>query len=53
MSEDERDGYYPSVVEAKWHRLWDERGTNTFAREELQNAEDPFYNLMMFPYPSA
>ena len=53
MSEDERDGYDPSVVEEKWHRLWDERGTNTFAREELQNAEDPFYNLMMFPYPSA
>ncbi len=53
MSQEEKDGYVPSTVEEKWQRLWEERGTNVFSREELQNAEDPFYNLMMFPYPSA
>jgi leucyl-tRNA synthetase len=53
MANEEQDGYSPSAVEEKWQRLWDERGTNTFTREELENAEDPYYNLMMFPYPSA
>ncbi|MGB0544471.1 MAG: leucine--tRNA ligase [Longimicrobiales bacterium] len=53
MANEEKDGYVPSAVEEKWQRLWEERGTNTYTREELENAEDPFYNLMMFPYPSA
>jgi leucyl-tRNA synthetase len=53
MSIEEKDAYVPSQIEAKWQRLWEERGTNTFTREALENAEDPFYNLMMFPYPSA
>lgn len=53
MANEQKDGYVPSAVEEKWQRLWDERGTNTYTREELENAEDPFYNLMMFPYPSA
>ena len=53
MAHEEKDGYNPSEVEEKWQRLWEERGTNTLTREELRNAEDPFYNLMMFPYPSA
>lgn len=53
MSNEGREAYVPSRVEEKWQRLWEERGTNTFTREELESAEDPFYNLMMFPYPSA
>ena len=53
MAHEEKDGYNPSEIEEKWQRLWEERGTNTLTREELRNAEDPFYNLMMFPYPSA
>lgn len=53
MANEDKDGYDPSAVEEKWQRLWEERGTNTFTREELESAEDPFYNLMMFPYPSA
>ena len=53
MANEENGGYDPSAVEEKWQRYWDERGTNTFTRGELENAEDPFYNLMMFPYPSA
>jgi leucyl-tRNA synthetase len=42
--------YDPAAVEAKWQRLWEERGTN---RVDLQASLRPYYNLMMFPYPSA
>ncbi|HTL04604.1 MAG TPA: leucine--tRNA ligase, partial [Gemmatimonadales bacterium] len=37
-------------VEAKWQARWAERGTN---QPDLDGATRPFYNLMMFPYPSA
>jgi leucyl-tRNA synthetase len=53
MVSEVRDGYDPSAVEAKWQRLWEERGTNRFTLEQLRSAKDPYYNLMMFPYPSA
>ncbi len=53
MANQERDGYQPSSIEEKWQRLWEERGTNAFTVDELRSAERPFYNLMMFPYPSA
>ncbi len=43
-------GYHPDAVEAKWQARWAERGTN---EPDLAGAERPFYNLMMFPYPSA
>lgn len=42
--------YHPDSVEAKWQARWAERGTN---EPDLDGAERPFYNLMMFPYPSA
>ena len=45
--------YDPQAVEAKWQAQWERRGTNTFSEADLRNAEDPYYNLMMFPYPSA
>ena len=47
------DGYTPSEVEAKWQGRWDERGTNAFTSDALQTAENGYYQLMMFPYPSA
>ncbi len=53
MTHEENDGYNPSQVEEKWQRLWEEHGTNSHTHEELENAENTFYNLMMFPYPSA
>ncbi|MFQ5703802.1 MAG: leucine--tRNA ligase [Gemmatimonadales bacterium] len=49
-SEQASIGYDPHAVEAKWNRLWEERGTDSV---DLENAERPYYNLMMFPYPSA
>src|SRR5262245_43289328 len=42
--------YHPPSVEAKWRALWAERRTN---EPDLERGERPFYNLMMFPYPSA
>ena len=42
--------YQPDVVEAKWRDLWATRRTN---EPDLDRAAKPFYNLMMFPYPSA
>jgi leucyl-tRNA synthetase len=45
--------YHPVAVEEKWQALWEERGTNRFTLEELRDPERPYYNLMMFPYPSA
>src|SRR5688572_185205 len=47
------DEYNPTEIEAKWQSRWSDRSINTFNDEELRTAERPFYNLMMFPYPSA
>ncbi len=44
------DSYRPEAVEPKWQARWAERGTNA---PDLDGAARPFYNLMMFPYPSA
>ncbi|HSR90996.1 MAG TPA: leucine--tRNA ligase [Gemmatimonadales bacterium] len=42
--------YQPDVVEAKWRARWAEQGTN---QPDLDHPASPFFNLMMFPYPSA
>ena len=42
--------YDPVALEAKWQARWAERRTN---EPDLDRAARPFYNLMMFPYPSA
>ena len=47
---DEPLAYDPAAVEARWRQRWAERGTN---RVDLANGPRPYYNLMMFPYPSA
>jgi len=47
------DSYNPIAIEEKWQARWNEQGTNTWNRDGLKNATKPFYNLMMFPYPSA
>ncbi|MFO8175594.1 MAG: leucine--tRNA ligase [Longimicrobiales bacterium] len=53
MEQDRTDGYAPRAVEQKWRDIWEARGTNRLTVGELRTAENPFYNLMMFPYPSA
>lgn len=50
--------YNPSSIEPKWQSKWEEEGVY---QPDLSNASGsassplrpPFYNLMMFPYPSA
>ncbi len=42
--------YTPETIEPKWQQRWAERHTN---EPDLDRAPKPFYNLMMFPYPSA
>src|SRR5579862_5332070 len=44
------DVYQPAAVERKWQERWRERGTN---HTDVDSGADPFYALMMFPYPSA
>jgi leucyl-tRNA synthetase len=45
--------YRPQEIEEKWQRRWAQQRLNTLSDEQLLRAEKPFYNLMMFPYPSA
>ncbi len=44
------DAYDAAAVEAKWRRVWEERGDY---RTDVDSDDRPFYNLAMFPYPSA
>jgi leucyl-tRNA synthetase len=44
------NSYQPEAVETKWQARWAERHTN---EPDLARAARPFFNLMMFPYPSA
>ena len=49
----QEDRYDHRAVERKWQEEWERRGVNLFTEDDLRNASDPYYNLMMFPYPSA
>ena len=42
--------YNPGLIEKKWQEVWEKE--KTFS-PDLNNAKNPYYNLMMFPYPSA
>ncbi len=42
--------YDPQTVERKWWERWGERRTNA---ADLHGAGRPYFNLMMYPYPSA
>ena len=50
MSPPPVQSYDPQAVEARWQERWAERHTN---EPDLDRPARPFYNLMMFPYPSA
>ncbi len=49
-SADRRDRYDPRRVERHWQDVWARTG---IYETDLSGAQRPFYNLMMFPYPSA
>jgi leucyl-tRNA synthetase len=42
--------YDPTAIERKWQERWKAHATNS---PDLDRAPKPFYQLMMFPYPSA
>mgnify|MGYP000938188544 CR=1 FL=1 len=42
--------YDQKAIEAKYQQIW--RDTKVY-EPDLENAAKPYYNLMMFPYPSA
>ena len=42
--------YDPSGIEKKWQAWWADERTN---EPDLEAVSRPYYNLMMFPYPSA
>src|SRR5690242_9562042 len=44
------DRYDPPSVERRWQAVWAQ--THLY-ETDLEKAPMPFYNLMMFPYPSA
>ena len=50
MADRDSVSYDPQSVERKWQERWESRGTN---RANVTGAAHPFFNLMMFPYPSA
>jgi leucyl-tRNA synthetase len=53
MENGDTENYSHSAIEQKWQERWEEWGTNSYTRDELGEAGQPYYNLMMFPYPSA
>jgi len=42
--------YNPQEVEKKWQAIWKKKKT---WKTDLKKAKKPYFNLMMFPYPSA
>lgn len=47
---DKNKVYEPQKIEAKWQSRWESDKTFT---PSVQTANKPYFNLMMFPYPSA
>ncbi len=44
------ESWDPKKIEAKWSEIWSREG---IYEPDLNSAKKPYYNLMMFPYPSA
>lgn len=42
--------YIPQEIEKKWQKIWEKKKVFYV---DLEKAKKPYYNLMMFPYPSA
>ncbi|MDD5145654.1 MAG: leucine--tRNA ligase [Candidatus Pacebacteria bacterium] len=44
------ENYNPQKIEEKWRKIWEAKKV---FQADLKEAKNPYYNLMMFPYPSA
>ena len=42
--------YNPEKIEKKWRGVWERK---RLWKVDIKKAKRPYYNLMMFPYPSA
>jgi len=49
MEKSSKRNYRPWEIEPKWQKIWREK---KIFQPDLKRAKKPFYNLMMFPYPS-
>ena len=47
---EDKQNYNPSEIESHWQKIWEKEKIYS---PNLDTAKKPFYNLMMFPYPSA
>ena len=47
---EEKIPFHPEKFEAKWQSIWE---SDKIFSPNLEEAKKPYYNLMMFPYPSA
>jgi len=50
MKENPEWGKLHRQIEPKWQKYWEKEGTFQI---DLKKERNPYYNLMMFPYPSA
>jgi leucyl-tRNA synthetase len=50
MEHTEKTIYNHNEIEQKWQLQWEEEG---LYQTSIQTAKNPYYNLMMYPYPSA
>jgi leucyl-tRNA synthetase len=50
MKRMKQSSYPHQDIENRWQRVWAENKLDT---ADIDSAKKPFYNLMMFPYPSA
>src|SRR3990167_6406183 len=41
--------YDPKEIESRWQKRWEKEKT---FKVDIKSAKNPYYNLMMFPYPS-
>ncbi|MCJ7740223.1 leucine--tRNA ligase [Candidatus Microgenomates bacterium] len=48
--EKQSPSFNPTSFEQKWRQYWEKQGVY---QPDLKSAKKPYYNLMMFPYPSA
>lgn len=44
------ESYNPIKIEKKWRKIWEKKRA---WKVDIKKAKRPYYNLMMFPYPSA
>jgi len=45
-----KQAFDPTSFESKWQEIWERLG---IYQPDMRDAKRPFYNLMMYPYPSA